>query len=177
MTTSAHARNTGTGETITCSRDLNPDLFYAVSGGLGQFGIIIRARIALDPAPSMVRWARLIYTDAAAFTVDQERLISPRLGGAGASRLQLDYVEGSIIADHSLIGSWRSSSFFSEPDIVRISALATRRAVRTVYCIEAAIYYDDMTSASVDQVKINKITLDLCYHCSNIFKLIYIRTR
>ena len=39
---------------ITCSRELNSDLFFAVLGGLGQFGIITRARIALEPAPERV---------------------------------------------------------------------------------------------------------------------------
>jgi FAD/FMN-containing dehydrogenase len=33
---------------------VNSDLFYAALGGLGQFGIITRARIALEPAPKMV---------------------------------------------------------------------------------------------------------------------------
>ncbi|KAJ4808643.1 Cytokinin oxidase/dehydrogenase [Rhynchospora pubera] len=52
-----------TGETVTCSRESNPDLFYAVLGGLGQFGVITRARIALEPAQKRVRWLELFYTD------------------------------------------------------------------------------------------------------------------
>lgn len=32
----------------------NSNLFHAALGGLGQFGIITRARIALEPAPRMV---------------------------------------------------------------------------------------------------------------------------
>lgn len=40
---------------MTCSVDKNSELFYAVLGGLGQFGIITRARIALEPAPKRVR--------------------------------------------------------------------------------------------------------------------------
>ncbi|XP_047175511.1 cytokinin dehydrogenase 5-like isoform X2 [Vigna umbellata] len=42
---------TGKGELVTCSEDRNSELFHAVLGGLGQFGIITRARIALEPAP------------------------------------------------------------------------------------------------------------------------------
>ncbi|KAL4346203.1 hypothetical protein AHAS_Ahas11G0354900 [Arachis hypogaea] len=42
----------GKGERVTCSTDNNKELFYAVLGGLGQFGIITRARIALGPAPT-----------------------------------------------------------------------------------------------------------------------------
>ncbi|MQM05946.1 hypothetical protein Taro_038763 [Colocasia esculenta] len=45
---------TGKGEVMTCSNERNPDLFHAVLGGLGQFGIITRARIALEPAPQRV---------------------------------------------------------------------------------------------------------------------------
>ena len=41
----------GKGEMITCSPDKNSDLFFAALGGLGQFGIITRARIVLEPAP------------------------------------------------------------------------------------------------------------------------------
>ena len=44
----------GKGELITCSEKQNADLFYGVLGGLGQFGIITRARISLEPAPRMV---------------------------------------------------------------------------------------------------------------------------
>ncbi|PHT73559.1 hypothetical protein T459_24344 [Capsicum annuum] len=43
---------TGKGEFVTCSKDMNSELFFAVLGGLGQFGIITRARIVLDKAPT-----------------------------------------------------------------------------------------------------------------------------
>lgn len=46
---------TGKGEVVTCSEKQNTDLFYGVLGGLGQFGIITRARIALEKAPKMVQ--------------------------------------------------------------------------------------------------------------------------
>jgi hypothetical protein len=45
----------GKGEFITCSKQNNSELFHGVLGGLGQFGIITRARIALEPAPKRVR--------------------------------------------------------------------------------------------------------------------------
>ncbi|GAU17959.1 hypothetical protein TSUD_330840 [Trifolium subterraneum] len=45
---------TGKGEVVTCSENRNADLFHGVLGGLGQFGIITRARISLEPAPKMV---------------------------------------------------------------------------------------------------------------------------
>ncbi|WMV60076.1 hypothetical protein MTR67_053461 [Solanum verrucosum] len=43
---------TGKGELVTCSKDKNSELFFGVLGGLGQFGIIIRAKIVLDKAPT-----------------------------------------------------------------------------------------------------------------------------
>ncbi|WMV60074.1 hypothetical protein MTR67_053459 [Solanum verrucosum] len=43
---------TGKGELVTCSKDMNSELFFGVLGGLGQFGIITRARIVLDKAPT-----------------------------------------------------------------------------------------------------------------------------
>lgn len=44
----------GKGEVLNCSLEQNGDLFHSVLGGLGQFGIITRARISLEPAPAMV---------------------------------------------------------------------------------------------------------------------------
>jgi len=44
----------GTGEVVNCSAEHNGELFHSVLGGLGQFGIITRARIVLEPAPAMV---------------------------------------------------------------------------------------------------------------------------
>jgi cytokinin dehydrogenase len=44
----------GKGEILNCTKRQNSDLFNGVLGGLGQFGIITRARIALEPAPTMV---------------------------------------------------------------------------------------------------------------------------
>ncbi|RYR39459.1 hypothetical protein Ahy_A09g045011 isoform A [Arachis hypogaea] len=40
------------GDLITCSKQKNSELFHAVLGGLGQFGVITRARISLHPAPT-----------------------------------------------------------------------------------------------------------------------------
>uniref|UniRef100_A0A2P2ITM9 cytokinin dehydrogenase n=1 Tax=Rhizophora mucronata TaxID=61149 RepID=A0A2P2ITM9_RHIMU len=45
---------TGKGDAVNCSERQNPDLFHSVLGGLGQFGIITRARISLEPAPTKV---------------------------------------------------------------------------------------------------------------------------
>ena len=46
----------GKGDVLNCSEKQNADLFHGVLGGLGQFGIITRARISLEPAPKMVKF-------------------------------------------------------------------------------------------------------------------------
>jgi cytokinin dehydrogenase len=46
---------TGDGECHACSPMDRSELFYAVLGGFGQFGVITRAHIPLQPAPHMVR--------------------------------------------------------------------------------------------------------------------------
>ncbi|EHA8591298.1 putative Cytokinin dehydrogenase 5 [Cocos nucifera] len=137
---------TGKGEMVTCSEDHKPDLFFAVLGGLGQFGIITRARIALEPAPQMVRWVRLIYTNFEAFARDQEKLISLDDG-----KEEFNYVEGSILMDHNVGNNWRSS-FFSERDLGRISSLAAHHGA--VYCLEGARYYDKAMVHMVDKVRV-----------------------
>lgn len=46
---------TGKGDVLVCSQNDNSDLFFAALGGLGQFGVITRARVVLQSAPDMVR--------------------------------------------------------------------------------------------------------------------------
>ncbi|TVU34915.1 hypothetical protein EJB05_16771 [Eragrostis curvula] len=134
---------TGKGEVVTCSETKNPDLFFGALGGLGQFGIITRARIALERAPKRVRWIRALYSNFSEFTADQERLISLQRGGR-----RFDYVEGFVVAAEGLINNWRSS-FFSPQNPVKLSALKHHTGV--LYCLEVTKNYDDDTAASVDQ--------------------------
>ncbi|XP_057960129.1 cytokinin dehydrogenase 7 isoform X2 [Malania oleifera] len=64
---------TGKGDTVVCSETQNPDLFFGVLGGLGQFGIITRARVLLRPAPDMAvdpLLGRLGFREAMKFQVD-----------------------------------------------------------------------------------------------------------
>ncbi|CAD6229636.1 unnamed protein product [Miscanthus lutarioriparius] len=134
---------TGKGEVVTCSETENPDLFFGALGGLGQFGIITRARIALERAPQRVRWIRALYSNFTEFTADQERLIS--LGSGGR---RFDYVEGFVVAAEGLINNWRSS-FFSPQNPVKLSSLKHHSGV--LYCLEVTKNYDDDTAGSVDQ--------------------------
>ncbi|WCJ35235.1 Cytokinin dehydrogenase 5 [Euphorbia peplus] len=136
---------TGKGEIVTCSEGENSELFHAVLGGLGQFGIITRARIALEPAPQRVRWIRVVYSSFSAFTKDQEYLIS--LHGNSPSH-KFDYVEGFVIVDEGLMNNWRSS-FFSPLNPVKISSIGSDDAV--LYCLEITKNYDDFTVDYIDE--------------------------
>ncbi|XP_042496603.1 cytokinin dehydrogenase 3-like [Macadamia integrifolia] len=115
---------TGKGDFVTCSKERNPELFYGVLGGLGQFGIIIRARIILEIAPKMVKHVRLFYSDFNLFTRDQENLISMK---------EVDYVEGFIKLSHC------------EPLDHLQSKPETRNAgsAPVDYIIEVALYYNE----------------------------------
>ncbi|KAJ8440445.1 hypothetical protein Cgig2_013604 [Carnegiea gigantea] len=135
---------TGKGEIVNCSEDQNADLFYGVLGGLGQFGIITRARIALEPAPKMVKWIRVLYSDFYSFTKDQEQLIS--------SDTSFDYIEGFVIKNRTgLINNW--SSTFSPRDPIQASQF--RSEGKTLYCLEMAMYLNREDSNTMNQVSIS----------------------
>ncbi|CAK9167060.1 unnamed protein product [Ilex paraguariensis] len=129
----------GTGELVTCSKQWNSELFFAVLGGLGQFGIITRARIVLDKAPNRVKWVRLLYSDFSTFTRDQEKLISTTA---------LEYLEGSLIMQQSPPNNWRSS-FFSLSDQSRIASLLSQHGI--IYCLEVVKYYEHLSIDTVDE--------------------------
>ncbi|CAI9782634.1 unnamed protein product [Fraxinus pennsylvanica] len=130
---------TGKGDFMTCSKDKNSELFYAVLGGLGQFGIITRARIFIAKAPKRVKWLRMLYSDFSIFTRDQEHLIS--IEG-------LEYLEGSLMMDYAPANNWRSS-FFSPSNESQITSLLKKHGI--LYCLDMVKYYDDETVKSVDK--------------------------
>ncbi|AEE35722.1 cytokinin oxidase 5 [Arabidopsis thaliana] len=132
----------GKGEVMRCSEEENTRLFHGVLGGLGQFGIITRARISLEPAPQRVRWIRVLYSSFKVFTEDQEYLISMH------GQLKFDYVEGFVIVDEGLVNNWRSS-FFSPRNPVKISSVSSNGSV--LYCLEITKNYHDSDSEIVDQ--------------------------
>ncbi|KAL0426887.1 UNVERIFIED_CONTAM: Cytokinin dehydrogenase 3 [Sesamum latifolium] len=130
---------TGKGELITCSRNMNSELFFGALGGLGQLGIITRARIVLDKAPARARWARLIYSNFSEFTRDQEHLISTNVS---------NYVEGFLITNESTMDQWRSS--FSSPSHQSDVASLWKKH-RLLYSIELVKYYDNLTANTIDK--------------------------
>ncbi|KAL3633338.1 Cytokinin dehydrogenase [Castilleja foliolosa] len=130
---------TGKGQFITCSPSKNSELFYGVLGGFGQFGIITRARLTVEKAPTNVKWAKLIYSNFATFTRDQEHLISTNASS---------YVEGFIIVNESSTAQWRPTFPVSQSDQSHITALLTNQNI--LYAIEVAKYYDNHTASTID---------------------------
>ena len=65
---------TGTGQLVTCSATHEPELFHMTLAGLGQCGIIVRARLRLAPAPTFIVTHALTYSDLPTFLADQARL-------------------------------------------------------------------------------------------------------
>ncbi|KAL8144039.1 hypothetical protein V2J09_017071 [Rumex salicifolius] len=156
---------TGKGEMMRCSEEENSELFHAVLGGLGQFGIITKARIALDPAPQMVRWIRVLYSNFSEFTMDQEYLIS-----SPPTVNKFDYVEGFVIAEKGLINNWRSS-FFSPLNPVSISSLAAAGtdSDSVLYCLEVTKNYFRSTPPQLVDQEVDALLNKLNFIPSTVF--------
>ncbi|XP_027339224.1 cytokinin dehydrogenase 3-like [Abrus precatorius] len=131
---------TGKGDLVTCSAETNSEAFYAVLGGLGQFGVIVRARIALRPAPTKVKWIRLLYNDFTAFSRDEEHLIS---FNENNDTNAADYVEGMLLLNQPPL----DLSFYPVSDKLRINSLVTQYGI--IYIIELVKYYDNNPQAHV----------------------------
>ncbi len=68
---------TGTGEIVTCSRTAHGELFDAVRCGLGQFGILTRAKVRLRACKPRVRKYYLLYDDLGVLMEDVKRVMHP----------------------------------------------------------------------------------------------------
>jgi cytokinin dehydrogenase len=67
---------TADGQRSRCTATTNADLFSAVLGGLGRFGVIARASLELRPVPPRVKTFHLVYFDMGAWLADQERVVT-----------------------------------------------------------------------------------------------------
>jgi cytokinin dehydrogenase len=100
---------TGAGELVTCSPTRDAELFQMALAGLGQCGMIVRARLRLVPAPRRVQVRAVAYDTAEALIIDQARLA--RSEGP-------DLIGGEITRDSG--GRWRhallAGSFLQDSD-------------------------------------------------------------
>lgn len=146
----------GTGELVSCSPMQNPNLFYAVLGGLAQFGVITRARILLQDAPHKVKWVRAFYNDFEIFTKDQELLVS--------MADKVDYVEGFVVLnEQSLHGA--SVAFPSHMGFIHQFHADGKNVY---YCIEFAVHYYQEKESIVDKV-VEEISKQLSFMPSFIY--------
>ncbi|XP_073004648.1 cytokinin dehydrogenase 9-like [Typha latifolia] len=149
---------TGKGVVVNCSATENSDLFYGALGGLGQFGIITRARIALEPAPKMVKWIRVLYSDFTNFTEDQEMLIS--------LKKTFDYIEGfAIINRTGLLNNWRSS--FKPQDPAQAGRFDSDG--RTLFCLEMTKNFNPEETHIMEQ-EVEELLSRLRYIPSTMFQ-------
>ncbi|RVW40711.1 Cytokinin dehydrogenase 6 [Vitis vinifera] len=147
---------TGKGEVINCSKNQNGDLFHSVLGGLGQFGIITRARISLEPAPKMVKWIRVLYSDFSTFARDQEYLIS--------AENTFDYIEGFVIINRTgLLNNWRSS--FNPQDPVQASQFESDGKI--LFCLELTKNFK-VDNTNINQ-EVESLLSQLSYIPSTLF--------
>ncbi|KAK9117918.1 hypothetical protein Scep_016011 [Stephania cephalantha] len=153
---------TGTGDLVTCSPTKSPDLFYAVLGGLGQFGIITSARILVQEAPTKVKWVRAFYDDFEKFTRDQELLITTMAD-------KVDYVEGFIVLNEQSI---QSSSIAFSPNLTSIipQLFPSGSSPQIYYCIEFAIYDHPNKHSTLDQV-VEEMSKKMSFIPSHIYSV------
>ena len=98
---------TGSGRRVTCASDREPELFAMVLAGLGQCGIIVRARLDVTPAGKFVVTHTLSYRDLDAFLADQARLsqvaalglLNGRLNRSPQGRWECQLTAGGYVAD------------------------------------------------------------------------------
>ncbi|KAL5786441.1 hypothetical protein ACOSQ2_008833 [Xanthoceras sorbifolium] len=140
---------TGKGDVLICSECENPELFFGVLGGLGQFGVITRARVLLQSAPDMVRWIRVMYTEFDEFTRDAEFLVTQPEEGES-----FDYVEGFVFVNSDdPVNGWPSVSLdpdhWFEPE--------PRTAGSVLYCLEVALHYNKSDNLSAVDTVVSRL--------------------
>ncbi|GMG99170.1 hypothetical protein Nepgr_001010 [Nepenthes gracilis] len=152
---------TGKGDIVICSEAQNPELFLGVLGGLGQFGIITRARILLQKAPDMVRWIRLVYAEFDEFTRDAEFLVTRPENGES-----FDYVEGFVFLNSDdPVNGWPSVPLVSDQwfDSSRIPPAAGS----VLYCLEVALHYQHHDHPSTVDAIVDRLLGRLRF-CENL---------
>ncbi|KAK6645741.1 hypothetical protein PHAVU_L001656 [Phaseolus vulgaris] len=124
---------TGKGETLCCSLTQNSELFFGALGGLGQFGIITRARVVLQQAPEMVRWIRVVYSEFEEYAGDAELLVEE-------VEECFDYVEGFVLVNSDdPANGWPTVPL--EPEQVFDPVHIPSTAGPVLYCLELGLHY------------------------------------
>ncbi|KMZ63745.1 UDP-N-acetylmuramate dehydrogenase, Cytokinin dehydrogenase [Zostera marina] len=139
---------TGKGDMMTCSDKHNSELFYGVLGGLGQFGIITRARIILQVAPKRTKWIKIKYDDFEIFTKDQELLIAMD---------ESDYVEGFLTGVAQISYTIELALYYNEYDpIQKILDEVMSRLSSTEVDTSDVTYFDFLNRVRVEELDLRK---------------------
>ncbi|XP_022977004.1 cytokinin dehydrogenase 7 [Cucurbita maxima] len=147
---------TGKGDIVICSENENSELFFSVLGGLGQFGIITRARVLLQPAPDMVRWIRLVYDEFERFAGDAESLVRRSEGDS------FDYVEGFVFSNNDDPLTGRSTVPLASGAVFDSSHLP-ETAGSVLYCLEVAVHYRNNDQVSTVDTDVERLLSGLGY--------------
>jgi cytokinin dehydrogenase len=129
---------TGSGEFVTCSEISNPELFAMMLAGLGQCGIIVRARLNLNRAERFVVTQTLRYEDVGTLLSDQARLtqfaelgpLNGRLVRAPNGGWQFLLTAGCFVPDAACAAQWAKDlrhSGAAEPVLLPIWEYLNRR--------------------------------------------------
>lgn len=86
---------TGDGRWVRCSPTRRPALFNAILGGLGQYALILKAKIRLAPQLPFARVYQLTYPTLASYLADQRRLNADE---------RFDFLEGQVAPNPT--GGW-----------------------------------------------------------------------
>ncbi|KAJ6330373.1 hypothetical protein OIU76_009061 [Salix suchowensis] len=142
---------TGKGELMTCNENENSELFFGALGGLGQFGIVTRARVAVQPAPDMVRWIRVVYAEFEDFTRCAEWLVTRPEGES------FDYVEGFVFVNSvdDPANGWPTVPL--DPDQGFDPSRIPRTAGSVLYCLEVALHYQKTDHPSTVDKAVNSL--------------------
>ncbi|MBO0681084.1 FAD-binding oxidoreductase [Mycolicibacterium sp. S2-37] len=91
---------TGTGDVVTASRDVHPDLFRAFPNSYGTLGYSVRLKIELEPVKPFVALRHLRFDSLTDLVTTMDRIVETRtLDGA-----PVDYLDGVVFsADESYL--------------------------------------------------------------------------
>ena len=127
---------TGDGRLITCSANHESELFNLTLGGVGQCGIIVRARLPLMQPPSDVMMQEFSYDNLDAYIADQ--LLMVRDG-------RYDHIRGSANRTH---GKWtysaRVGKHFSSPNQPNMTGLRRGLQFRSASVPQRMSYAQDL---------------------------------
>jgi hypothetical protein len=85
---------TANGEIITCSRDNNTELFYAIPNSMGTLGYITRLKLQIRPATPYVKVDYKRYTDPETYFKELDKHCKDE---------EIDFIDGTIFSNNNLV--------------------------------------------------------------------------